>query len=206
MKETQDLTPAHLKRAIDHIQMRAELAELARAQKVEQAEIARQESFVGDDFWRGLEQESPGQWAAVSNGELLGVYKSRDEATQFAAGQHSGRVVLIRQIGAKPPTQFVTPVQVSQRRHDIAETQEALKKQGEYYDRRLREKLEKEAFGQWAVASNSELIGVYRTNPQAAEAAGPLLGKQVCLIRHIGYVVGLRGIGDELTHVPVRRQ
>ena len=205
MKETQDLTPSDFKRAIEHIQMRAELAELARTQKVEQAEIARQESFVGDDFWRGLEQESPGQWAAVSNGELLGVYKSRDEATQFVAGQHSGRVVLIRQIGTKPPTQFVTPAQVSQRKHDIAETQETLKKQGEYYDRNLREKLEKEAFGQWAVVSNNKLIGVYRTNPRAAEAAGPLLEKQVCLIRHIGYVVGLRGIDDELTHVPVRR-
>lgn len=81
---------------------------------------------------------------------------------------------------------------------------EALKDLGEYYDNRLRDQLEKECLGQWAVVSDKKLIGVYKTSPQAAAVAMPLLRKQTCLIRHIGYVLGQGPRDGQLIHVPVR--
>ncbi len=204
MKVKQNLTPEEFERAIEYLESRAELAEQERVRKIEEAEIEKQESFLGKDFWGKLERESLGKWAAISNGELLGICESREEATENVAEQHSGKKVLIRKIGTAPPTQFATPAPVRQRQTDIRETQVALMKLGQYYDKHLREKLEKEAFGQWAVVSNYKLFGVYKTGSQAAKAARPLLGKQVCLIRHIGYVLGLKGNGTQLDHVPVR--
>lgn len=86
----------------------------------------------------------------------------------------------------------------------MASTQETLNIQNDYYEQHLREKLERESFGKWAVVSNKQLVGVYDDNSEASEVALRLAPEQVCLVKHIGYVVGVDWHARRVTHVPVR--
>lgn len=86
----------------------------------------------------------------------------------------------------------------------MASTQETLTVQNDYYEEHLREKLEGESFGKWAVVSNRQLVGVYDSNSEASEVALRLAPEQVCLVKHIGYVVGMDWHARRVTHVSVR--
>ena len=86
---------------IEHLKYHSELDEMVNTVQRQEEEIARQESFLPKDFWPKLEQKSLGKWAAVSNGRLIAVYKSRKEATDSVNNQHSGKVVMIRRIGVR---------------------------------------------------------------------------------------------------------
>ena len=86
----------------------------------------------------------------------------------------------------------------------MAGTQDTLTKQNDYYEEHLRERLERESFGKWAVVSNEQLVGVYDGNSEASEVALRLAPEQVCLVKHIGYVVGADWHARRVTHVPVR--
>lgn len=50
----------------------------------------------------------------------------------------------------------------------------------------MRDRLEAESWGKWAVVANGRLIGVYDTNPEASEVAISLLTLGPCLVRRIG--------------------
>ena len=80
-----------------------------------------------------------------------------------------------------------------------------LKKLHGYYETRLREDLEKEHFGKWAVVSEDGLVGIYDYNSQASEIALKLEPNQVCLVKHIGYIVATTGSTVGIAHVPIRR-
>ena len=86
----------------------------------------------------------------------------------------------------------------------MASVQDTLTVLNEYYEEHLRERLEKESFGKWAVVSNKKLVGVYDVNSEASEVALSLAPEQVCLVKHIGYVVGVDWHARRVTHVPVR--
>ena len=86
----------------------------------------------------------------------------------------------------------------------MASVQETLTIQNEYYEEHLREKLERESFGKWAIVSDKQLVGVYDSNSEASEVALKLAPQQVCLVKHIGYVVGVDWHARRVTHVPVR--
>ncbi len=60
-----------------------------------------------------------------------------------------------------------------------------LKDQVAFYET-IRDSLEVESWGKWAVVANGHLIGVYDTNPEASEVALPLLELGPCLVRRIG--------------------
>ena len=51
---------------------------------------------------------------------------------------------------------------------------------------KLRDRLEAESWGQWAVVYGDELIGVYELFEEAAETAVKRFGRGPCLIREIG--------------------
>lgn len=51
---------------------------------------------------------------------------------------------------------------------------------------KLRDQLEAESWGQWAVVYGDELIGVYELFEDAAQVAGERFGRGPCLIREIG--------------------
>ena len=83
------------------------------------------------------------------------------------------------------------------------EAREELLRQQEYYETYLRERLEKESFGKWAVISNDELVAICESDSKAAELALKRHPAQVSMVRRIGYeyvahpVLGLK-------YVPVR--
>ncbi len=78
-----------------------------------------------------------------------------------------------------------------------------LRRQSAFYET-LREDLEANSFGKWAVVANERLVGVYDSNREASEVALRLTGSGACLVRHIGYVVGVVGPMTRVDHVPVR--
>ena len=78
---------------IQHLQFHAEL-------HAWEVAIKKQESLIDEGFWAKLEQESSGRYAAVSDGELLGIYDSLEEAKESIASHHAGKEALIRLIGA----------------------------------------------------------------------------------------------------------
>lgn len=65
-----------------------------------------------------------------------------------------------------------------------------LERQDAYYET-IREELEAEAFGKWAVVSDEKLVGVYDSNRAASEVVLGLAPERVCLVKHIGHVVDL---------------
>ena len=67
----------------------------------------------------------------------------------------------------------------------FAESKMTLKDQVAFYET-IRDRLEAESWGKWAVVANGRLIGVYDTNPEASEVAMPLLKLGPCLVRRIG--------------------
>ena len=68
----------------------------------------------------------------------------------------------------------------------MEDTGDALKRQSAFYET-IREDLESESFGKWAVVSNDNLVGVYDSNREASEVALELTPSQVCLIKRIGH-------------------
>lgn len=67
-------------------------------------------------------------------------------------------------------------------------TNDALERQNAFYET-IRDALETESFGKWAVVSNDKLIGVYSSNREASEVALELSPSQVCLVKRIGHVL-----------------
>ena len=52
----------------------------------------------------------------------------------------------------------------------MGDTKAMLEKQNAFYET-IREELEAESFGKWAVVSNESLVGVYNSNREASEVA-----------------------------------
>ena len=70
------------------------------------------------------------------------------------------------------------------------ETERELQKLEEYYDAHLRERLERESFGHWAVVTADGLIGVYAENREAAKVAAKYVYSQPTLVRYVGHELG----------------
>ncbi|MCY4654862.1 MAG: hypothetical protein OXC95_17075 [Dehalococcoidia bacterium] len=77
-------------------------------------------------------------------------------------------------------------------KQDIGESVErqrlrhGLESLSDYYET-IRERLESESLGKWAVVADGKLVGVYDSNPEASEVALPLAESGACLVRQIGY-------------------
>lgn len=77
-------------------------------------------------------------------------------------------------------------------KHNVAESVErqrihhSLESLSDYYET-IRESLESESLGKWAVVADGKLVGVYDSNPEASEVALPLTESGACLVRQIGY-------------------
>ncbi len=69
---------------------------------------------------------------------------------------------------------------------------EAMRIQEEYYRAFLRENLERDHIGEWAIVSGQRLFGIYKTDREASETAEHVLGKQGYLLRLIGNAPGFR--------------
>ena len=85
----------------------------------------------------------------------------------------------------------------------MGDTRATLKKQNAFYES-IREELEAESFGKWAVVSNEELIGIYDSNREASEVALRLIPDQVCLVKRIGYVLSVSQLMSQVRRVPIR--
>jgi len=68
----------------------------------------------------------------------------------------------------------------------------------------IREELEANTFGKWAVVSNEKLVGVYESNREASEVALKLAVDGACLVKRIGYVVKVEQTATRVRHAPVR--
>ena len=85
----------------------------------------------------------------------------------------------------------------------MEDTKGILAKQNAFYET-IREGLESESFGKWAVVSNESLVGVYNSNREASEVALRLIPEQVCLVKRIGYVFSVSQLMSPVRHVPAR--
>ena len=85
----------------------------------------------------------------------------------------------------------------------MGDTKAMLEKQNAFYET-IREELEAESFGKWAVVSNESLVGVYNSNREASEVALRLIPEQVCLVKRIGYVFSVSQLTSPVRHVPIR--
>ena len=85
----------------------------------------------------------------------------------------------------------------------MGDTKAMLEKQNAFYET-IREELEAESFGKWAVVSNESLVGVFNSNREASEVALRLIPEQVCLVKHIGYVLSVVQLMSQVRRVPVR--
>ena len=85
----------------------------------------------------------------------------------------------------------------------MANAGDALERQNAFYET-IREDLETDSFGKWAVVSSEKLVGVYDSNREASEVALELAPDQECLVKHIGHVVGVSQPMVRVSHVPVR--
>ena len=83
----------------------------------------------------------------------------------------------------------------------MADTKEMLAKQNAFYET-IREQLETESFGKWAVVSNESLVGVYNSNREASEVALKLIPNQVCLVKRVGYVLSASQLMSQVKRVP----
>ena len=86
----------------------------------------------------------------------------------------------------------------------MQDTEDVLERQNTFYET-MRDKLETESFGKWAVVSNEKLVGVYDSNREASEVVLKLAPEQVCLVKHIGHVVNVSQLMFQVNRVPVRR-
>ncbi len=86
----------------------------------------------------------------------------------------------------------------------MEDTGDALKRQDSFYET-IRENLETESFGKWAVVSNDKLVGVYDSNRKASEAALELTPNQVCLVKRIGHDINVSQLMVRANRAPVRR-
>ncbi len=86
----------------------------------------------------------------------------------------------------------------------MPDARDSLELQNAVYET-IREGLEADAFGKWAVVSNERLVGVYDSNREASEVALKLAVDGACLVKRIGYVVELEQAGIRVRHTPVRR-
>ncbi len=82
------------------------------------------------------------------------------------------------------------------------DARDALERQNAFYET-MREDLEANSFGGWAVVSNCELVGVYGSNREASEVALRLTPDQACLVKHIGHVVEVSQQMAHVNRVPV---
>ena len=73
--------------------------------------------------------------------------------------------------------------------------------QGAFYET-IREQLEAEYSGKWTVVSNENLVGVYNSNREASEVALKLIPNQVCLVKHIRYVLSASQLMPQVKRVP----
>ncbi len=87
----------------------------------------------------------------------------------------------------------------------MKDTGDALERQDAFYET-IREELESESFGKWAVVSNDKLVGVYDSNREASEAALELTPNQVCLVKRIGHDINVSQPMIRVNRVPVRHR
>ena len=85
----------------------------------------------------------------------------------------------------------------------MVNTKAILEKQDAFYET-IREDLEAESFGKWAVVSNEKLVGVFDSNRKASEVALRLIPEQVCLVKRIGYVFSVSQLNSPVWHAPLR--
>ena len=78
-----------------------------------------------------------------------------------------------------------------------------LERQEAFYET-IRDRLESESFGKWAVVSQGNLVGVYDSNREASEIALKLYDDNVCLVKRIGYVIEASTPMIRVKHVPFR--
>ena len=84
-------------------------------------------------------------------------------------------------------------------------TESILERQDAYYET-IREELEAEAFGKWAVVSEEKLVGVYDSNRAASEVVLSLTPERVCLVKHIGHVVDLSQLMARVSGTSIRHR
>ncbi len=85
----------------------------------------------------------------------------------------------------------------------MEDTKTILARQNAFYET-IREELETDSFGKWAVVSNEELIGVYDSNREASEAALRRIPEQVCLVKRVGYILSASQLNSQVRRVPAR--
>ena len=85
----------------------------------------------------------------------------------------------------------------------MRDNRDDLRRQSAFYET-IREELETNSFGKWVVVSNEKLVGVYDSNRAASEVALRLTADSACLVKHVGYVVGVAGPMIRVNHVPAR--
>ena len=83
----------------------------------------------------------------------------------------------------------------------MTDTRAILARQNEYYET-IRDELEANSFGEWAVVSEERLVGVYSSNREASEVALGLLPDHVCLVKRIGYVLTASQLMSQVKRVP----
>ena len=81
-------------------------------------------------------------------------------------------------------------------------TRDSLELQNAFHET-IRQELEADSFGKWAVVSNERLVGVYESNRAASEVALKLTADGACLVKRIGYVVNVEPSMVRLSHAPV---
>ncbi len=86
----------------------------------------------------------------------------------------------------------------------MQDARDALERQNVFYET-IRDALETESFGKWAVVSDDRLIGVYSSNREASEVALELFPSQVCLVKRIGHELEGSLPKIRVNRAPVRR-
>ena len=81
-------------------------------------------------------------------------------------------------------------------------TRESLELQHAFYET-IRQELEADSFGKWAVVSNERLVGVYESNRAASEIALKLTADGACLVKRVGYIVNVEPSMVRLKHAPL---
>ena len=84
----------------------------------------------------------------------------------------------------------------------MPDTRDSLEMQNAFYET-IRQKLESDCFGKWAVVSNERLVGVYESNRAASEVALKLSPEGACLVKRVGYIVNVEPSMVRLKHAPV---
>ena len=85
----------------------------------------------------------------------------------------------------------------------MLDARDGLELQNAFYET-IREGLEADVFGKWAVVSNQRLVGVYESNREVSKVALKLVVDGACLVKRIGYVVKVEQPAIRVSHAPVR--